>query len=171
MNKVYWVAFRAYVRDWGDESSEGLFGTQIHSGDNSRGLSPSFAVNMSGARNFRIESRYSSSTSPSQSNSITTRHGDHPIKFGQWMDFVIKFKHNTSGNGFLQAWVDGQQIVDYKGSLGFNTPGYKDYFKFGLYNWMRYSNPRKVMLHNPTGVLDPTGNKYDAASLRAHINK
>jgi hypothetical protein len=171
MNKVYWVAFRAYVRDWGSESSEGLFGTQLHSGDNSRGLSPSFGIYMSGARNFRVETRYSTASSPSSSNSITQKHGDHPIKFGQWVDFVIKFKHNTSGQGFLQAWVDGTQIVDYKGNLGFNTPGYKDYFKFGLYNWASFKTPRKVMLHAPTMVLDPTGSKYNAAALRAHVQK
>ena len=171
MNKVYWVAFRAYVRDWGNESSGGLYGTQLHSGDNSRGLSPSFGIYMSGARNFRVETRYSTSSSPTPSNSITVKHADQPIKFGQWQDFVIKFKHNTSGQGFLQAWVDGQQIVDYKGNLGFNTPNYKDYFKFGLYNWASFSGGRKVMLHSPTMVLDPTGSKYDAAALRAHVNK
>lgn len=171
MNKVYWVAFRAYVRDWGNEASDGLFGTQLHSGDNSRGLSPSFGIYMSGARNFRVETRYSTARVASKSTSYTVRHGDQPIKFGQWVDFVIKFKHNTSGAGFLQAWVDGQQIVDYKGHLGFNTPGYKDYFKFGLYNWGRFSTPRKVMLHAPTMVLDPTGSKYDADSLRAYVNQ
>jgi hypothetical protein len=168
MNKVYWIAYRVYVRDWSSESSAGLFGTQLHSGDNSRGLSPSFGIYMSGASSYRVETRYSTSSSPSPSNSITNKHGDRPIKFGQWMDFVIKFKHNTSGNGFLQAWVDGEQIVDYKGNLGFNT-SYKDYAKFGLYNWASFSKPRKVMLHKPTVVLDPTGSKYDAATLRAYV--
>ncbi len=171
MNKVYWVAFRVYVRDWGNESSGGLFGTQLHSGDNSRGLSPSFGLYMIGARNFEFQTRYSTSSSPSQSNSITVRHSQQPIKFGQWMDVVIKFKHNTSGNGFLQAWTDGNLIVDYKGNLGVNTSGYKDYFKFGLYNWSSFSAPRKVMLQAPTMVLDPTGSKYDAATLRAYIRK
>ena len=31
--------------------------------------------------------------------------------------------------------MDGTQIVDHQGNLGFNTPGLSDYFKFGYYNW------------------------------------
>jgi hypothetical protein len=170
-NKVYWIAFRAYVRDWGNDSSSGLFGTQVHSGDNSRHLSPSFGIYTAGARNFRIETRYSTSSSPSQSNSITVRHAERPIPFGRWVDFVFKFRHNTSGSGFLQAWMDGTQIVDYRGHLGFRTPGYRDYAKFGIYHWASFNNPRKVLLHNPTIVLDPTGSKYSAAALRAHVNR
>ena len=171
MNRVYWVAVRVLVHDWGNEPSGGLFGTQMHSGDNSRGLSPSFGIYMTGARHFRIETRYSASVDPRSSNSVTVKHGDHAIPFGRWADFVFKFKHNTSGQGLLQAWVDGRQVVDYKGSLGFNTPGYKDYAKFGLYNWGSFSAPRKVLLRSPTVVLDPTGSKYNAATLRAHINR
>ncbi|HVL37635.1 MAG TPA: heparin lyase I family protein [Burkholderiales bacterium] len=170
MNKVYWIAFRAYVRDWGSESTAGLFGTQVHSGDNSRGLSPSFSIYMSGARNFQIQTRYSTSSSPSQGNSITVRHGDRPIPFGRWVDFVFKFKHNTSGNGFLQAWMDGTQIVDYRGNLGFNT-GHKDYAKFGVYKWVAFNTPRKVLIYNPVLVADPTGSKYTAAALRSHVNR
>jgi hypothetical protein len=170
-NKVYWIAFRAYVRDWGNDSSSGLFGTQVHSGDNSRGLSPSFGIYTAGARNFRIETRYSTSSSPSQSNSITVRHAERPIPFGRWVDFVFKFRHNTSGSGFLQAWMDGTQIVDYRGHLGFRTPGYRDYAKFGIYHWASFNNPRKVLLHNPTIVLDPTGSKYSVAALRTHVNR
>ena len=171
MNRVYWVAVRAFVPDWGNEASGGLFATQMHSGDNSRGLSPSFGVYMTGARHFRIETRYSASADPRASNSVTVKHGDHAIPFGRWVDFVFKFKHNTSGQGLLQAWVDGRQVVDYHGSLGFNTPGYRDYAKFGLYNWGSFSAPRKVLLRSPTLVLDPTGSKYNAATLRAHINR
>jgi hypothetical protein len=169
-NKVYWIAFRAYVRDWGSETTPGLFGTQVHSGDNSRGLSPSFNISMSG-RNFRFHLNYSTSSSPSQSNKVAVRLTEYPIPFGRWADFVIKFRHNTSGNGLLQAWMDGKQIVDYRGHLGYNTPGYRDYAKFGVYKWTTFNTPRKVLLHNPTIVLDPTGSKYSAAELRAHINR
>ena len=171
MDRVYWAAFQVYVRDWGNEASEGLFGMQMHSGDNSRGLSPSFGLQFNGPRTFRIETRWSASPNPTRRNSRYIKHGDFPIPFARWADIVIRFKHNTSGNGFLQAWMDGQQIVDYKGSLGFNTPGYKDYAKFGLYNWGTFKTPRKVLLRSPTVVLDPTGRKYDVATLRAHIGR
>ena len=171
MGKVYWVALSLYVYDWGtlDSSDAALFGTQLHSGDNSLGLSPSFGIYTNGGRQFRIESRYSSDASPSQANSITTRHGYHDIPFGRWVNFVFKFKQSTTGAGFLQVWQDGVQIVNHQGSLGFNTPGYKDYIKFGYYNWSSFTNSRKVLLRSPVIVADPTGSKYTAEALRAYV--
>ena len=174
-NKVYWVAMRAYVHDWGSLASNdvSVFGTQLHSGDNSRGLSPSFSlIANNGGRTFQVYAVTSTSSSPSQSNSVTTRYSVGSIPFGRWVDFVFKFRHNVSGNGLLQVWMDGQQIVNHTGNLGFNTPGYNDYAKFGYYNWSAgFNSPRKVMLKAPTIVRDPTGSTYTAADLRAHINK
>jgi hypothetical protein len=174
-NKVYWVAYRVFVRDWGTLSSSdtSIFGTQLHSGDNSRGLSPSFSlVANSNGRSFQVYTVTSTSTSPSQGNSVTTRHASTSIPFGRWVDFVFKVKQNTSGAGFLHVWMDGKQILNYNGNLGFKTPGYKDYMKFGYYNWSSgFNSARKVMLKKPTIVLDPTGSKYTPDMLRAHINK
>jgi hypothetical protein len=85
---------------------------------------------------------------------------------------VFKFRHNTSGSGFLQVWMDGNQIANHQGNLGFNTPGYKDYAKFGYYNWngsSMNSTARKVLLRAPTLVADPTGSKYNADQLRALV--
>ena len=169
MDQVYWVAFRMYVVDWGEDSSQGLLGTQLHSGDNDRGLSPSFAVYFTG-RNMRIEARYSTSANPTPSSTVTARYANQPLPFGRWVDLVFRFRHNTSGNGFLEAWMDGKRIVNHEGNLGFNTPGHKDYFKFGVYNWSPFSAPRKVLLRSPIMLRDPTGNKYDPRILRAFVN-
>jgi hypothetical protein len=168
MDEVYWIAFRVYARDWGDESTPGLFGTQVHSGDNSRSLSPTFNVSMSG-RNFRFHLNYSTSPDPQQSNKVAVRLAEYPIPFGRWADFVIKFRHNTSGNGLLQAWMDGKQIVDYRGHLGYNTPGFLDYAKFGVYKWTSFNTPRLVLLHSPIVVYDPTGSTYEPETLRRHV--
>ena len=48
---------------------------------------------------------------------------------------MFRFKLNTTNAGFLQAWMDGERIVDHRGNLGFNTPAHRDYVKFGYYNW------------------------------------
>jgi hypothetical protein len=172
-NKVYWVAFRMYVRDWGTLSSSdaAVFGTQLHSGDNSRGLSPSFSLVTYGGRSFQVYALHSTSSSPSQGNTVTAKSSNIAIPFGRWVDMVFKFRQDTSGSGFLQAWMDGQQIMNYQGRLGFNTPGYKDYMKFGYYNWSSFSSPRKVMLRSVSQVLDPTGSKYRLEDLRALINQ
>jgi hypothetical protein len=172
-NKVYWVALSVYVYDWGTLASgdASLFGTQMHSGNNSLGLSPSFGIYaMPGGRNFQVQGRYSTSSSPSQSNSSTVRFGERPIPFGRWVDFVFKFRHNIGSSGFLQVWMDGASIVDYSGPLGFSTPGYNDYSKFGYYNWSSFNSARKVLVRSPLIVQDPTGSKYAPADLRAFVS-
>ena len=175
MNKVYWIAFSAYIEDWGTlaTNDNALFGTQLHQGNKSLVVGgPAFGLYTTQAgRTFRVQARYSESATPSSSNAVSVKHAEYPIPFRRWTDFVLKFKENTSGNGFLQVWMDGQMIADYKGSLGYNT-GYTDYAKFGYYNWTASamsSTPRKVLLREPTIVLDPTGTKYSPEQLRAHV--
>jgi hypothetical protein len=174
-DKVYWVAFRVYVPDWGTLASNdvSIFGTQLHSGDNRRGLSPAFSLVANGnGRSFQVYALYSTAASPAQRNTTTIKYAAMPMPFGRWTDFVFKFRENTSGAGFLQVWMDGRQIVDHRGSLGFNTPGHSDYMKFGYYNWSAgFNSGRKVLLYRPTIVLDPAGDRYSAEALRAHVNK
>jgi hypothetical protein len=74
---------------------------------------------------------------------------------------------NTAGAGFLQVWMDGNQLANHQGNLGYNT-GYNDYVKFGYYNWTSaMSSARKILLRSPTIVADPSGDKYSAEQLRA----
>jgi hypothetical protein len=38
----------------------------------------------------------------------------------------------TGGSGFMKLWLDGKQVVNYTGSMGYSTStGY--YWKFGIY--------------------------------------
>jgi hypothetical protein len=168
--KTYWIAFSVNVQDWGalPGGDEALFGTQVHSGDSSRGLSPSFSLvsyGSSGGRTFQVfRTSHTSGTSQTM-----FKYPQIPIRFGQWMDFVFKFRHATDSSGLLQVWMDGQQIVDYTGPIGFNTPGYNDYAKFGYYNWSSFSSSRKVLLRAPILVQDPTGSKYSPDAFRAYV--
>jgi hypothetical protein len=86
------------------------------------------------------------------------------------MDFVFKFRHATDNSGLLQIWMDGNQIMDYTGPLGFQT-GYLDYAKFGYYNWSSFDSSRKVLLRSPVLVNDPTGSKYQATDLRSFVQQ
>ncbi|HEY1287946.1 MAG TPA: heparin lyase I family protein [Burkholderiales bacterium] len=176
MNKVYWIVFSAYLEDWGalGDTDSALFGTQLHSGDDTLGLSPSFSLyTTQNGRMFQVQARYSESGSPSQSNQVTRKYAEYPIPFQRWTDFVARFKLNTSGNGFLQLWMDGEMIADYQGSLGFNT-GKTDYAKFGYYNWSGSamgSGPRKVLLRAPTIVADPSGTTYNIAQMKTLLGE
>lgn len=170
-NKVYWIALSVYVHDWGrlDSKDAALFGTQVHSGDDSLRLSPAFSLYTTGeGRKFKVQARWSTSATPGRNNSAKASYAERGLPFGRWLDFVFRFRLNTAGEGFLQVWMDGERIANHRGNLGYNTPGYNDYVKFGYYNWTSaMSSARKVLVRSPTIVLDPTGDKYNAEQLRA----
>lgn len=175
---IYWVALRVLVEDWGTlgKNDRSLFGTQIHSGDDSLGLSPSFSINTTGDTNrqFEIEARYQKNLgqTPSQSNTTFLHSDARPIAFGQWMDFVFVFRQSLNDDGFLRAWLDGNEIWNYEGKIGFQTPGHKDYFKFGYYNWSAdFASRRKVHVRSPIVVRDPSGAKYGVEDLLAYVHE
>ncbi|MBV8030291.1 MAG: polysaccharide lyase [Betaproteobacteria bacterium] len=169
--KVYWIAFSLYIYDWGTlrRGDESLFGTQVHSGDDSRGLSPSFTIGTLRGSTFVISIQHSTSPDPRPSNMVIRRMAETPIPFGRWTDFVFRFREAQDDTGFLQAWMDGRPLVDYRGPLGFRTPGHKDYAKFGYYNWSTFDSSRKVLLRSPLLVLDPTGSRYSPDELREYV--
>jgi len=59
---------------------------------------------------------------------------------GQWLDFKFQTRFTTNETGCVKAWLDGKQVVDYKGvnayaenaSTGYPSPS-RFYFKMGLY--------------------------------------
>ena len=172
-NKVYWVAFSAYVYDWGTLAvgDDAVFGVQLHQGNDALKVGgPAFGLyTRQTGRVFRVRGRFSESPTPSADNATNVEFADQPIPFGRWADFVLKFKENTSGQGLLQAWMDGVQIADYKGSLGYST-GQSDYLKFGYYSWGAMgSSPRKVLLRSPVIVADRAG--YTQEMFRSLVNK
>jgi hypothetical protein len=56
----------------------------------------------------------------------------------QWLDFKFRIRFSRMQDGAIKAWLNGNQIIDYKGitaysqDYGYPIPG-KFYFKMGLY--------------------------------------
>jgi hypothetical protein len=174
MNRTYWAAFKVYAHDWGTlpSNEKAMFAMQLHAGSYGASLSPAISlVAGESGRRFWVDARTSEASSPSQSTSYSVRSPSQPIPFGRWMDVVVKFKLNTKRDGFVQVWVDGNQVMNHKGSVGYNTGSQLPYFKFGYYNWNSFKGSRKVLLREPVVVADPTGSKYSQADLRSYINK
>jgi hypothetical protein len=171
--KTYWLAMRVLVNSWGTLPSGDFaaFGPMINPGDETKGLSPSFGIYTNGSANFEVRARYSTSTSPTSSNTVTQKFAAKPIAFGKWMDIVVKFRKSTTGTGLLQVWTNGTQIVNYTGNLGYNTPGKHPYAKIGYANYGSFSTSRKVLVGAPVVINDPTGSKYAAADLRAFLSQ
>lgn len=168
--KVYWIAFGLYVYDWGrlQKGDECVLGMQVHSGDDRRGLSPTFSIGSVDGRTLAVWIQHSRDPDPRPRNMVSRRYADTPIAFGRWMDFVFRFRQSRSERGFVQGWLDGRPILDYRGPVGYDTPGYKDYVKFGYYNWTGLRSSRKVLLRLPTVVVDPTGSTYAEPDLRRY---
>ncbi len=59
---------------------------------------------------------------------------------GHWLDLRFQARFTPQTTGFIKAWLDGKQVVDFTGvtanaenaATGYTTPGYY-YFKMGLY--------------------------------------
>jgi hypothetical protein len=52
---------------------------------------------------------------------------------GRWNHLVYHLKLVPNPEGFLQAWLNGRQVVDYRGPLGYPDDLDGVYFKIGLY--------------------------------------
>ena len=169
--QTYWLAVRVLVPDWGTlpDGDAALFGAQLHAGNSNLGYSPSFTLatygGASGGRTFQVFRTYTDSSG----SQISHKYPEIPIPFGRWTTFVFKFRHALDASGLLQVWMDDTQIVDYSGPIGWNTPGYQDYAKFGYYNWSNFGTSRKVLLGSPVLVRDPTGSTYQEADLSAFV--
>jgi hypothetical protein len=57
-----------------------------------------------------------------------------PVVRGAWHSLVSRtvFDWHTAGKGAIDMWLDGEQVVSYRGPVGFNTAR-PPYFKFGIY--------------------------------------
>lgn len=60
-----------------------------------------------------------------------------PLERGKWLHFVETYKFDPEhGNGYWKSWLNGEQVLDYKGALG-NKKSKFCYVKFGLYRGIR----------------------------------
>ena len=65
---------------------------------------------------------------------------------GQRYRIVIKCKAAGAANDFLQAWLDGTQVIDYSGYCGYPN-GTQNFFKIGVYAYMGTSGPAQRVMY------------------------
>lgn len=82
-----------------------------------------------------------------QTNLYSTR-----FELGKWHDFVFHVKWSPDNDGFIQAWNDGEKIVDFKGSTE-NQDEVGPVFKFGLY---RDDSPKAYVAYFSDVFTGPT---------------
>ncbi|MGY2908688.1 heparin lyase I family protein [Bradyrhizobium sp. URHC0002] len=109
---------------------------QMHNDDDASGVgtSPPFAVQMDG-NHLQIVARYvrpggNPSNSASDLHMMTLWTDPNPIQTGVYNDIKVQANFSNSGGGYLQVSINGKQVVNYQGPLGF---GQGTYWVYGIY--------------------------------------
>ncbi|MET3158134.1 hypothetical protein ABIF34_005159 [Bradyrhizobium japonicum] len=118
-------------------SSNGWFIVgQMHNDDIASGVgtSPPFAIQMDGDH-LQIVARYvqpggNPSNSSSDLHLMTLWTDPNPIQTGVYNDIRIQANVSNSGGGYLDVWINGKQVVNYQGPLGY---GQGTYWEYGIY--------------------------------------
>jgi len=56
-----------------------------------------------------------------------------PALVGEWTTFVYHMRFDKGDDGLLEVWMNGDQIIDYRGQLGYVEDFNTTYFRLGLY--------------------------------------
>jgi hypothetical protein len=56
-----------------------------------------------------------------------------PALVGEWTTFVYHMRFDKGDDGLLEVWMNDEQIVDYRGQLGYVEDFNTTYFRLGLY--------------------------------------
>ena len=109
---------------------------EMHNNDLVRGVhtSPPFAIQLSGDH-LQVVARYclpggNPSNSSSDLHMMTLWTDPNPIKTGQFNDIQIQANFSNTSSGYLQVSINGTQVVNYHGPLGYGDP---TYWMEGLY--------------------------------------
>ncbi len=88
---------------------------------------------------------------------------DRNLKLGVWHDFIYHVRWSYRDDGFVELWIDGKKVVDYRGPVGYNDDK-GPYFKYGIYRndveetYVVYFD--EYRRGNSYEEVDPAGNHY-----------
>ncbi|WP_210164178.1 heparin lyase I family protein [Bradyrhizobium sp. Ec3.3] len=96
--------------------------------------SPAFAIQLDG-NHLQIVARYcpvglDPSNAAGNVTHLTLWTDPNPIHTGQYINIEIRANVSDDSSGYLQVWVNGNNVANYHGPLGFGTP---TYWMYGLY--------------------------------------
>lgn len=133
--QIYTVDYKFMIEPGSLNTAKWLTIGQFHASEDKSdgGVSPPYELDLVGDR-MQIDARWSTPTQTNWSNVNTrTLYTDtHNIQRGHWYDIKITIKFDPFGNGMLDVWRDGVQLVDYSGPLGYNDST-GPYWKEGIY--------------------------------------
>ena len=94
---------------------------------------------------FRILTRHGP-----HDNSITNFQYNQSIERGKWHSFIVEMRIDDTGgtNGLLNVWLNGDQILNYEGALGYPDLQDETNFRFGLYRYLSIREPATIYFDN-----------------------
>jgi hypothetical protein len=133
---------------------------QMHNDDSVSGVStsPPFYVNMVGDK-MEFDALYTQPGGNPSNGSSDLKHltwTGPTIVPGQYYDINVQANFSNTGAGYLKVSVNGQEVVNYKGPLGFGDP---TYWEYGIYR-SPASEAAAVDYRNMTLVTGSTANGW-----------
>ena len=133
------------------------------------GRSPAFSLGIDGA-NFYTETRYGHGSQGSSTITVV-RTSTSSITRGAWADFVVHAKWSSGGDGILEIWKDGRQIVNRQGPTAYSDWSSAPYPKWGIYKWSWANTNNSIvterdLLIDAVRVTDAAHGSYDVVAPR-----
>ncbi len=132
-----WYAFSTFVpEDWTDVG-EPVVISQWHAtpdlADGEVWRSPPLAIRYSGTE-LTVTGRTSDQRVQTENDGIQLELYRHPgeLAKGEWHDWVFRVRWSPGEDGLVEAWLDGDQVVDHDGPIGYDDET-GTWFKWGLY--------------------------------------
>lgn len=135
-----WFGVKAKVSEWASGTNRVIW--QWHEDSTASGLSPHLAAIVNG-RTLRIVAQYNNGTTLSRETTTSVvLYSTTQWQPEVWNEFVVKAKvdPDPAGSGYVDVWLNGNRVVQYRGAIGYRYDTPRDYAKFGPYHWNTTSN-------------------------------
>ncbi len=128
--------------------------SQVYHGGVNAGINPDYGIHLY-ADTIKAEFRHCAVVGMTKADQQLVTYnltGLPAAKRGAWFDIVVKMRRDwdPSGSGYVKLWVDGVQLVDYVGPIGYRGPALADGVSVPLAPEMRFGNyPGSVTAWTP----------------------
>lgn len=135
-----WFGVKTKVSEWASGTNRIIW--QWHEDSPTSGLSPHLAAMVNG-RTLRIIAHYNNaSTLSRETTTAVVLYSTNQWQPEVWNEFLVKAKvdPDPAGSGYVDVWLNGNRVVQYRGAIGYRYDVPRDYAKFGLYHWNTATN-------------------------------
>lgn len=173
--KPFWHAFAVHIPDWRNTTDEQQL-AQWHAGDTS-GMQPIYSLLVRDGQ-MRLVLRYSTEANPTASSVRTiVLWSSANWAPNSWYTVVTKAMVSTdpAASPYISTWINGAQVVNYRGPVGFNQPQALPYVKHGIYHWVNLNAwdtraPQRTVHFRRAALVGDSKGIYSPDDLALYVN-